>query len=341
MKFQAVLDEHRRRLSRVVDQRGARAVKRLYDEAAADLLRQIKQIAPGRQDSFDAHHKRMVLAQLRQGGALLARRLYGDLGDLSREAQVEAVRGLDEVIVKLEREYSGLTPVLPTADAVRFAEIVDAKRTSSLLRQFPEGTENRIRRQEEKRVTERMPMRRRHAEAVGNLAARVIDDCEKQMAVSTLLNEPSAQTIDRIESVIHSKWSDAERIVRTESAWAAQGSARDAIEAAAEVLPQLRARWCEHVDEATLTPLDNRVAVDSIAMHGQVAPPGGLFTMPATAPRGTLDDPSNVQVPVKLVGRQWEHPPDRPLDRSVCAPWRKEWGLTGWQFEAGRRIQLI
>ncbi len=342
MTFRAVLDQHRLRLARVIDQRGVATMKRLYDQATGEMIRQIEKIAPGRDRSFEAHHKRMVLGQLKQGGALLAKRMFGDLNDLSREAQVEAVGSLDQTITTLEKQYSGLTPVLPTADAARFAAIVDKKRTSSLLRQFPQGTENRVLAQGITKVSERMGMTRRHAEGAANVASRVITKCEEQMALSTLMNESAAQSIDRISAVIDGQWSDAERIVRTEASWASQGSARDAIDAAAEVLPSLRARWNEQVsDDGSYMPLDRRVAVDSIALHGQVADAGGMFTMPATAPRGTLDRPTDVDVPDDLVGRQWDHPPDRPNGREIVSPWRREWGIPGWRFEAGLRIPLV
>ena len=340
MKYREVLDEHRRRLAAIVDQRGVRAMKKLYDDATAEIVRKLAAIAPNRQNSFEAHHNRMVLAQLKEGSAMLARRMYGELGDLTREAQVDAVRGLDKMITRLEQHHSGLTPVLPTADAARFAGIIDSKRTS-LLREFPRGTQNRIERQGVKRVAERMNMQQRQANSVANLAVSIIGKCEKELALSTLQNEPAHATIDRIHGVIDGQWYESERIVRTEGAWAQNASARDTVDAVAERIPQMRSRWSEHVsDDGSYLPLDDRVAVDSLALHGQVADMGGLFTMPATAPRGTLKHPNKVDVPTALVGGQWDHPPDRPNDRSCVAPWRPEWGGVGWRYENGRRVPL-
>lgn len=340
MLYQLVLEEHRRRLARVIDQRGAAGVKRLYDAAAAELVRRLAVIAPAGGASFELHHRRLVLAQLLQGVKLLAKRLHGELGDLTREAQRESIRSVEQMIVRLEGEYAGVTPVLPTAEAMRFAGLVDRRRTS-LLRAFPKGTENRIEKQGVAEVTERMGMSQRQATSAANLASRMITRCEQELALSTLQAEPAAQTIDRIGDVIDGQWYEAERIVRTEGAWASNGAASDAIEAATEVLPSMQQRWCEHVDEGSLTPLDDRVDVDSIAMHAQVAQAGGLFTMPATAPRGTLKAPSKVEVRPELVGRSWEHPPDRPNDRAVIAPWRPEWGLPGWRYDAGARVPLV
>jgi hypothetical protein len=88
----------------------------------------------------------------------------------------------------------------------------------------------------------------------------------------------------------------------------------------------LMQRWTELVDDATGRPLDNRVAADSLAMHGQVAPPGGSFLMPAAGGA--------------LAGQSWTHPPNRPNDRAVLTPWMPTWGVPAWQFRNGRRVNL-
>lgn len=88
-------------------------------------------------------------------------------------------------------------------------------------------------------------------------------------------------------------------------------------------------RWTERIDDASGIPLDKRVAQDSFVLHGQVARPGGTFTMPA--------DP---RAPTRMVGQSWAHPPNRPNDRSVYVPWRRAWGVPGWVYQGGRRIEL-
>jgi hypothetical protein len=71
------------------------------------------------------------------------------------------------------------------------------------------------------------------------------------------------------------------------------------------------------------------VADDSLALHGQVAHPGGYFTMPI--------DPD---VEERFWGKRWMFPPNRPNDRAVLSPWRPGWGIPAWEFKGGRRVNL-
>lgn len=121
-----------------------------------------------------------------------------------------------------------------------------------------------------------------------------------------------------------------DRLVRTETSYAynlAQAAALKAFPTEDGEL--LWGRWTERVDDLSGRPLDKRVAEDSLVLHGQVARPGGVFTMPADA-----------RVSSKLIGRSWVHPPNRPNDRSVLLPWQRHWGVPGWILQGGRRIDL-
>ena len=114
-------------------------------------------------------------------------------------------------------------------------------------------------------------------------------------------------------------------------AFAYSATQADAMLEAREVLPDLMMRWTEHCDDdANATPLDDRVAEDSIALHGQITPPGGWFTMPD-------DDP---EVPQSLQGKRWQFPPNRPNDRAVLAPWREGWGVPAYQWVGGGRVSM-
>ena len=143
--------------------------------------------------------------------------------------------------------------------------------------------------------------------------------------------------MEAVAETVDGQWWQGERIVRTEMAHAYNLAHKDGMEASAEELPELRQRWEEHCDDSG-RPLDNRVGVDSIAMHSQVAPVGGLFTMPGEAPfpdaRGRTD------VPDSLAGLSWAAPPCRPNDRAVLAPWMASWDIPGWEWRDGRRLWL-
>jgi hypothetical protein len=123
----------------------------------------------------------------------------------------------------------------------------------------------------------------------------------------------------------------------TEIAAAYNRSHYDGIVEMSKDMPMMM-RWCEHVDDDTYMPLDLRVGIDSIAMHGQVAPAGGLFVMPPTAPDGT--PVSGAGKPWSLIGMSWPNPPNRPNDRAVLQPWLPTWGVPGWQWRGGRRVPV-
>jgi len=119
-----------------------------------------------------------------------------------------------------------------------------------------------------------------------------------------------------------------ERTARTETSYAFNQAQANGVGLLQKEFPGLMQRWTEMVDDATGMPLDAAVAWDSIAMHGQVTPPGGVFTMP-----------SDPRVSAKMIGQQWNHPPNRPNDRAVLTPWHKGWGIPAWVWQ-GRRITL-
>lgn len=303
--YKQVLEEHRQRLDRLADRRGLGPLKKLYDDAVAEQEMKLRARVRGPKDTFTMHQHRFVLAQVKEGQARLAARMAGELGDISREAQKEAVRGLVHDVARLEKEYTGATVELPLEEAARFRGIIDKRRTSLL---------------------------RMHEGSMARYGARSVKAVEKELSISLMTGETQDDAITRVTAAVEGEWWQAERIVRTETAWAYNASHKDAIAEAAEDFPDLMMQWEEMVDEEG-NPYDDRVALDSLAMHGQVAPPGGLFYMPPTTRRGE-------EVPESLVGGAWEFPPNRPNDRAVLSPWRQEWGIPGWQWKNGRRVPM-
>lgn len=93
----------------------------------------------------------------------------------------------------------------------------------------------------------------------------------------------------------------AERIVRTEMAYARGASALQAMNITRNTeFPDL----CKKI----LATFDNRTAPDSVAVHGQVRKLEEMFMDGA--------------------GRQYLHPPGRPNDRETVIPWRPHWEPT-------------
>jgi hypothetical protein len=121
-------------------------------------------------------------------------------------------------------------------------------------------------------------------------------------------------------------------------AYAYNSAHADGIEESAHEIPDLMQLWQENCDDDG-EPLDDRVGVDSLAMHMQVAQPGGSFFMPATSP--VADAKGKTDVHSSLVGLSWDFPPNRPNDRAVLSPWMADWGVPGWEYSNGKRIWLV
>jgi hypothetical protein len=253
--------------------------------------------------------RKSLLAQIKVGEARLARRMAGALGEVSRDAQEDSLRALTRDLRGLEKKFSGAQIVLPIEEAARFQGVLDQRRTSLLSA---------------------------HDSSMRRYGANLVAKMQNELSVSLMAAETTSEAIDRIVKVAGNEWWQGERIVRTEVAWAYNATHADGVEEAKEDLPDIMMRWSEHVDDFTYSPLDQRVGVDSIAMHGQLAPPGGMFTMPSTAP--VPDWTGNTFVDDSLVGESWSFPPNRPNDRAVLAPWRPDWGIPGWIWRNGRRV---
>ncbi len=89
----------------------------------------------------------------------------------------------------------------------------------------------------------------------------------------------------------------AERIVRTETAYAYESANQEAMETHSERIPGLKRK--------ILAYFDRRTAPDSIGVHGQIR---GI--------KQNFEDGA---------GRSYLHPPARPNDRETVIPWRDHW----------------
>jgi len=152
---------------------------------------------------------------------------------------------------------------------------------------------------------------------------------------SATIKEPNISVGDliaRAGAALDGETWKLERLVRTETSYAYNTAQNEAIRQAsiAPGFGKVYGRWTERVNDLTGQPMDNRVEKDSMVLHGQIALPDQLFTMPPNAP----------SVPTNLLGKQWRHPPNRPNDRAVLTPWMRDWGVPAWVFQGGQRIDI-
>jgi len=307
--YRSMLTEHRRRLDRLVDRQGLVSLKKLYANAQSELERQLRVLPKRLGNSFTAHHSRIMLAQVKQGRMMLAQKMAGEMAGLTRQAQTESLRGLIVDLTTLEREFTGADVVLPIEDAALFQGVIDGRRESLL---------------------------RTNDESLAYYTADVVEGIEDDLSLALAIGETTSDTIDRVMDGLDNEWWQAERIVRTETLWAANSTQADGLEASAEVFDDLHMRWEEYVDDSTGQPLDERVDDDSLAMHGQIIRPGGQFYFP-----DSYIDRSDPKVAKRLErfrGQSWAFPPMRPQDRATVSPVRPGWGIPGWQWVDGDRV---
>ncbi len=302
-EYDKVLSLHRTRLERISERRGVASMKKLYDKAQSEMARKLAVTAKKLSgDSFTAHAQKVVMGQLEDGQMYIMSQMAGELDVHAREAQEESLRALSTDVKRLENYYTGAAPPLAIDEAARFAGVIDARKTS-LLRQ--------------------------HRESMANYGANIVAKVEEQLSLSVLQAETPYAAIDRVLEVTDGEWWQAERIVRTETSFATNAAKADGIGEVVEELPDMFMMWVEHCDDDG-EPLDDRVGVDSQAMHQQIVVPGGLFIMPPTTRDGA-------EVPDSLVDMQWAFPPNRPNDRSILAPFRPHWGA-GWRWSGDDRV---
>lgn len=308
--FYETLAEHRRQLDRLADRRAMPRLKRLYDEAHAAVAERLRGLLrAGLGDTFTAHQQRILLAQLKVGQRGLAGRMSGELSDVTTEAQTDAIRGLARNVTRLEKHFTGADLVLPIEEAWKIRQLVGRRRAY---------------------------LDDMHQRSMARWGARLFSDVHEATSMALAQDMTTEQAIDLIPREAAAQWWQGERIVRTETAWAYNLASADAVEEAAEVLPDLQKRWTEHVDDDTGQPLDDRVAPDSLAMHGQVTDADGEFDFP-----GDADGMTQKEIDRMRERAPWAAPPNRPQDRAALQPWRSVWGIPGWRLVEGRKVWIV
>lgn len=188
---------------------------------------------------------------------------------------------------------------------------------------------------DDRKVREVVELHRREVErlrrmSAGNMAVDAAAVVRNQLAVSVKIGETKVREVVQLAvGTTDDQWWRVERVARTESSIAFNRAQDDGISALAlDGMPVFK-RWTELVSDLTGQPFDKAVGKDSLALHGQLARPGGIFVMP---PGGLA--------PANMVGMSWSAPPNRPNDRAVLLPWDKRWGIPGWMVRDGLRVNL-
>jgi hypothetical protein len=300
--YLALVRDQQAQLTKLVNAAGVGPVKRLYQQMLRDLEKKLKASASGTFDFVQLHG---MMAQVRLGLAQAQREIGSAVSEGAARVGIQAARNSLDNAARMEKHFKGAVVSLPVMEIGRLRGLVEGQ-TPSVMRV--------------------------HDRTMRRYGMRLTGRIETELAASLTAAESQTQAVDRVMRVAGNEWWQAERIVRTEMSFASNAVARAANDEMADELDgDMWSQWSEHVTDDGV-PLDDRVGVDSEALHGQVAPPGGMFVQPPSSRRGAL-------VSGSLVGQSWACPPNRPNDRSVLTPWRASWGIPGWVWD-GRRIPV-
>jgi hypothetical protein len=231
--------------------------------------------------------------------ALVQARLLGITNSASLRAARESLRMSTGLFNELERLFTGIVRPIPLDRAAmarlrpsllaRHATSVDrygaamVTRMERILAQgYAEGITN-------SQMVDRIVGLRG---PVGRVSIRAV---EIQPGVVVRLTE---DFIPEGLFVRHRSW--AWRIVRTETAEAQNAASDESIERARERFDDTRRK--------ILAVMDNKTAMDSIYVHGQIKARDEMF--------------------VDGAGRRYLRPPARPNDRETIIPWREGWPET-------------
>lgn len=264
--------------------------------AITDLQNRLtKLLVTGKGETFSAFQLRLALEQLRESVRGLERQFGKQLGLATDEMLGEGAKQTRAALVRLESVYKGTLPRLPVGEAAVFTGAYPTIRSSLLVS---------------------------NQTSVARYGATLIAAGEQAIAHTLLTGGTQQQVADAVGTAMNVNWWRAERIARTESAYAFNASAFLQVQADAAELGDLMGRWSELVDDLTGAPYDDRVAADSLALHGQIARPGAAFTMPVSQ-----------NVSAKLWGKTWLYPPNRCNDRSCYGTWRPHWyDIPAWFY---------
>lgn len=310
-EFQQASVGHIKRLSNLIDRGAIPRLRKLYTESMHDLEKKLANAIGAGASPFTIQKHRTLLTQVHQGLAELGRNMGSALGQETVKTQEASARALITDIKKLEGKARGAAVQLPIEQAARFTGVIDKRKTSLL---------------------------KLNKTSMAKYGASIVGKLEGALAQTLVQGESGFQAIDRVTKAYDMEWWRAERIVRTEQAWAYNATQMDAVQDTTKVFPDMMMRWCELVADETLVPFDNRVGADSVAMHGQLARPGTMFQMPLNASSIVIQTRyGKSTVSKNLLGKSWANPPNRPNDRAALQPWRPGWGW-GWELIGGAKV---
>lgn len=259
-----------------------------YDDVRADMEDLARRTSP-KGKTLTRTEKVVLAAAILALGHQLAERLSRSLGRTAIESRTDALRGTGQFVFHYEHKEPHM--MRPAA----FGQVLqqNAATVRHLITQQSAATAAAV-------ITKVRSAIKAHQEG------------DPVRAVSQVADQGEAAIV---------------RLAATEGASAYNEAIMDGVHALQMEFPDIMMRWTEHVSDTTWRRTDKKTAADSMALHGQVAGPGEMFTMPLGGPM--------------FPGAQWSSPPNRPHDRAILVPWRKSWGIPAWTYRGEVKRWLV
>lgn len=241
-----VLDLQRAQLRGLVELRGVKRLRGIYETSRAELEQRLASLRRrGMGQSFSAHHARTMLIQVNQALLDFQGKLGAHLTANGKIAGQLGQRHLINSIKKLEKKFSGHAPVLQ-AEQAAVLQRVFSKTQPALLNRY--------------KKSERLYGR------------PVVKKIREQLALSLAQGQTVDEAVDRVAGVggvfDGQRWR-AERIVRTELSYTYGVVQYRQMQEVRKELPDL--------ERKLIATFDDRTGADSKELHGQVQPMGEPF----------------------------------------------------------------
>jgi len=304
-------------LESLADRHGTAVLRKRYNAAVDALLRSLRaQARKSTSRTLDPAMTSTFLPRIRAAQLTIAKALSSDLAKVSKIAQRDGLRSAVDQIERFEEKFANRTVALSLNDAAEMDEAIEQ---------------------------DRAPIERNHDQSMMLVMTTLGATLANQIMQSGLRRGTMVFTLDNIEDILDSEFWKIERIARTEIASAYNLGMARGVSVGSKELGEIGLRWCEKVDDQTGKPLDNRVAEDSLVLHGQVAFIG--YDLPSSARTsaqlvGGFEMPRDERVRSDWWGRRYIRPPNRPYDRAVGQPWSSRWGVPAYRMVRGERIPM-
>lgn len=263
------------------DERGRQTLRRLVqnlraaDRRLSTRLTHIAGALGGEDSTFTGAQLSAYRAQCRHVLVEVEAMLTGEQSASARHAVQRSLTRTVNALASLEEAFTGVVTPLRLREASLQLGLIEGQ-MSSLLR--------------------------RHSAASRSFSRQMIESMETVLGQATIDGLSQAETIAELMKTgsFGSQTWRAWRVLRTETSYAAAQTTTQSIAQMSEEMPDLR--------RIILATFDNRTALDSVYVHGQIRRVDQEFTDGA--------------------GRTYFDPPARPNDRECVVPWRERWPRT-------------